>query len=208
MHAIAVSHADSVPTTAPVVVPRPAGKAAQKQAIKHAGADRPKPPRTVHTSPTPEPIVPTPGEGAGAGAGAGAGSLGNGTSGTGSGNAGRGAGGGGAPCGAVDFSARGPATFNAKTGFYERTNVMAIVHYADGSSETVALDWTWRFRSEDVDPFNPNADVPMFFQPPPPAQRANEPPAVQYIIKNSNAHGGTKLNADCPNIPPPPSPHP
>ncbi len=189
-------------------MPRAAGKAAQKQPIKHLGANRPKPPVTVHTSPSPAPAIPTPGEGAGAGKGAGAGSLGSGTNGSGTADAGTGAGSGGAPCGAVDFSARGPATFNAKTGFYERTNVTAIVHYADGTSQTVALDWTWRFKSEDLDPFNPNADAPMFFQFPPRSQRASEPPAVQYIMQNSKAYGGTRLRSDCPNIPPPPSAHP
>ena len=207
-HAIAAVRSNSVPTTAPIVVPRPAGKAARKEPIKHLGANRPKPPKTVNTKPIWDTVPLASGEGAGAGKGEGAGSLAAGTNGSGTGSAGSGAGGGGAPCGAVDFSSRGPATYNAQSGFYERTNVTAIVHYADGSSESVPLDWTWRFKSEDLDPFNPSSDAPMFFQFPPVAQRASEPPAVQYIMKNSKSYGGTKLNADCPNIPPPPTAHP
>ncbi|HVA28304.1 MAG TPA: hypothetical protein VNF68_08995 [Candidatus Baltobacteraceae bacterium] len=183
------------------------GKAAPVEAIKRMGAPRPKPP-VIHTKPIWDvAVVPTAGQGAGAGKGADAGSLGNGTSGTGAGNQGSGAGGGGAPCGAVDISARGLAVFNSVTGFYERSNIVATVHYADGTSESIPLDWTWRFKSEDVDPFNPNSDAPMFFQFPPQAKRAGEPPAVQWIMKNTNTYGGTKLNDQCPNIPPPPTPH-
>ncbi|MDE2481693.1 MAG: hypothetical protein KGN02_05850 [bacterium] len=208
IHAISPVRSNSVPTTAPVVVPQPAGKAAHKETIKHLGANRVKPPKTLNTKPIWDTVAPTPGQGAGAGKGAGAGSLGEGTQGSGTGSTGTGAGGGGAPCGAVDFSARGPAVYNAKTGFFERSNVTAIVHYADGSSESVPLDWTWRFKTEEFDPFNPSSSAPMFFQFPPVAQRASEPPAVQYIMQNSKAYGGTKLNADCPNIPPPPTAHP
>jgi len=183
------------------------GKAAHAEPIKRMGAARPKPPH-VHATPIWDVApVPTGAQGAGAGKGADAGSLGSGTNGTGAGNQGNGPGGGGAPCGAVDLSAKGLAVFNASSGFYERTNIVATVHYADGTSESIPLDWTWRFKSEDMDPFSPKSDAPMFFQFPPLAQRASEPPAVQWIIKNTNTYGGTKLNDQCPNIPPPPTPH-
>lgn len=190
-----------------LVVARPhaEGKAAHVETIKRMGAPRPKPPPVVHAKPIWDVAVATPGQGAGAGKGADAGSLGNGTNGSGADDQGSGSGAGGAPCGAVDISAKGVAAFNSTTGFYERNNIVATVHYADGSSESVPLDWTWRFKSEDMDPFA-TPDAPMFFQFPPAAQRASEPPAVQWIMKNTKSYGGTNLNDRCPNIPPPPTP--
>jgi hypothetical protein len=181
------------------------GKAAHKARVIHRGAKRPTPP---HLTPrTPAPAIPTGAQGAGAQNGSAAGSLAASTSnGNGTSTHATGSGSGAAPCGAVDFIAKGPATYDSRTGFYERSNIVAVVHYADGSSQSVPLNWVWRFRSEDLDPFNPSADAPMFFQFPPQALRASEPPAVQYIMKYSNPYGGTTLNADCPNIPPPPTP--
>lgn len=187
------------------VVPLPQGKAAHKEAIKHLGAPRPKPPKLRHTKPIWD-YYPMGGHGAGAGKGAGAGSLGNGTNGTGTGTSGNGAGG-GAPCGAVDFTASGEPTYNPDTGMYERSNVKAIVHYQDGSSQTIDLDWTWHFRSRLDDPWV-NSRAPMLFQFPPASQRASEPDAVQYIMQYSRASGTTKLKEDCPNIPPPSTPGP
>ncbi len=204
-HAMAVATNNVTPTLAPVI-PRPEGKAARKEAIKRAGAARPKPPK-VHYQTKPIWDIPTGGQGAGAGRVAGAGSLGNGTNGTGTGNAGTGAGGGGAPCGAVDFMSQGEAIYDDGTRTYDRNNVKAIVHYADGSSQTVDLDWTWHFKSEMQDPFR-NAAAPMLFQFPPPSQRASEPDPVQYIMRYSRETGTTRLQDDCPNIPPPPSPGP
>lgn len=201
-HVVSRAHVVPVPSHAHIIVPAPAGKSAHKEAIKRLGAARPKPPRITHAKPIWDIAVPTGGQGAGAGIKSGAGSVGSGGTGTGAGDQGSGAGGGGAPCGAVDFIAHGLAHFNADSGFYERENVTAIVHFDDGSSQTVPLDWTWRFKTEDVDPFN-NSDVPMFFQPPPKAQRANEPTLVQYIIAHSTVYGATTLRGDCPNIPPP-----
>jgi hypothetical protein len=185
------------------IVPQPEGKSAHKEAIKHLGASRPKPPHVRETKPIWD--IPMGAQGAGAGRGSGAGSLGNGTNGTGTGNAGNGAGGGGAPCGAVDFIAQGELRYNPETHLYDRDNVKAIVHYADGSSRTIDLDWTWHFKSRMDDPFS-NVSAPMYFQYPPSAQRASEPDTVQYIMKHSNDFGGTELNGNCPNIPPPPTP--
>lgn len=198
-----VTHAKvvPVPSKAKVVVPAPEGKSAHKEQIKRMGAARPKPPH-IHAKPIWD-MVPTGGQGAGAGKVAGAGSVGNSGNGTGAGNEGNGAGGGGAPCGAVDFIAHGEAFYNPATGFYERSNIDAIVHFDDGSSQTVPLDWTWRFKSEDLDPFH-NSDAPTFFQFPPKDKRPNEPPLVQYIMQHSSARGSTTLRSDnCPNIPPP-----
>ena len=204
-HIVSVSKNNVVPTLAPVI-PKPVGKSARKEAIKHAGSARPKPPK-VHYHTIPIWDVPTGGQGAGAGRVAGAGSLGNGTSGTGTGNEGNGAGGGGAPCGAVDFFSPGDAMYDEATNTYDRNNVKAIVHYADGSSQTIDLDWTWHFKSEDQDPFRNNS-APMLFQFPPPSQRASEPDPVQYIMRYSRETGTTKLHEDCPNIPPPETPGP
>ncbi len=197
-----------VPSHAHVVVPAPAGKSAHKEQIKRLGAARPKPPHLLHAKPIWDVAVPTGGQGAGAGTNSGAGSVGNGGNGTGAGDEGNGAGGGGAPCGAVDFIAHGDARYNSATGFYERNNIEAIVHFDDGSSQQVPLDWTWRFKTEDLDPFH-NSDAPTFFQFPPKDQRASEPPLVQYIMQHSGSRGNTTLRSDnCPNIPPPsPGPH-
>jgi len=204
-HVVAVAKNNVSPTVAPVV-PKAEGKAARKEAIKHAGAARPKPPK-VHYQTKPVWDVPTGAQGAGAGRIAGAGSLGNGTNGTGTGNAGNGAGGGGAPCGAVDFFSPGDAIYNDASHTYERNNVRAIVHYSDGSSQTVELDWTWHYRSEMDDPFR-NAAAEMLFQFPPSSQRASEPDPVQYIMRYSRETGTTKLKDDCPNIPPVETPEP
>lgn len=189
-----------------IAQPHAEGKAARAAVVKRMGAPRVQPPKIVHAKPIWDIAVATPGQGAGAGAGEGAGNLGNGTNGTGAGESGSGAGGGGAPCGAVDFVAKGEAQFNAASGFYERDNIVAVLHYADGTSDSVPLDWAWRFKSEDLDPFNTRADAPMFFQFPPLSQRASEPPQVQWIMKNTTSFGGTKLNDQCANIPPPPTP--
>ena len=204
-HPRIIAHAKvvPVPSKAKVVVPLPAGKSAHKEKIKRLGAARPKPPHIVHAKPIWDIAVPTGGQGAGAGTMAGAGSVGNGGNGTGAGDQGNGAGGGGAPCGAVDFIAHGDAKYNSATGFYERDEIDAIVHFEDGSSQTVPLDWTWRFKTEDLDPFH-NIDAPTFFQFPPKEKRAGEPPLVQYIMQHSSARGSTTLRTEnCPNIPPP-----
>lgn len=198
------------PTPTPIATPRVVareneGKQAVKMVIKRAGLDMVKPPKTIHTKPIWDYVPTKAGQGAGAGVKEGAGSLGTGGQGTGTGNAGNGAGAG--ACGAVDIGATGLATFNPNTGMYERNNVYAIVHFADGTAQRVNLDWTWRYQTEEQDPFK-HVDLPLFFQFPPASQRAAEPPLVQYIMHNSNAQGHTLLNDQCPNIPAAPSPEP
>ncbi len=182
------------------------GKQAPKMVIKRAGLNKPKPPRTIHTKPIWDIVPVKSGQGAGAGLNNGAGSLGNGGTGSGTGTEGNGEGAG--PCGAVDFVANGQAQFNPETQMYERNNIDAIIHYADGSAQTVRLDWTWRWKSEDTDPFNMSPDTPVPFQFPPPSQRSSEPAEVQYIMQYTRANGHSKLNYECPNIPPVPTPHP
>jgi len=189
-----------------IVAAVPAGTHARVERIKNAGARRPTPPKVVYA--TPDAAIPTGGEGAGAQNGANAGSLsatnGNGT---GAGSAGAANGSGALPCGAIDFEARGIAEFDAGTGYYERNNIMATVYYTDGSYQRIALDWTWRYKSEEQDPFANDA-APMLFQFPPAAQRASEPAVVQYIIAHTSAAGRANLAEDCPNIPPVASPGP
>ncbi|MGB6987534.1 MAG: hypothetical protein WBD74_16300 [Candidatus Aquilonibacter sp.] len=180
-----------------------AGVHARVEQIKHAGARRPTPPKVVYA--TPDASIPTGGEGAGAQTGAGAGSL-SATTGNGTGAAGSGNGNGTAPCGAVDFEALGEAKYNPDSGYYER-KITATVYYADGSSERIALDWPWQYKTEADDPFSSDsAYVP--FQFPPADQRASEPPPIQYIIAHTRPNGTTMLTDKCPNIPPPPSPNP
>jgi hypothetical protein len=189
------------PTPAPVHVVTasqvPAGAHAPAERVKAAGAKRPTPPKVVYA--TPDASIPTGGQGAGAQNGQGAGSL-SATSGNGNGTGDAGNGAGGAICGAVDYQSRGNATFNSATGYYERSDVTATVYYADGSFEKIPLDWAWRYKSEDEDPFA-NAGTPMLFQFPPVSQRSSEPPEVRYIIAHSTASGRTRLNDQCPNIP-------
>lgn len=188
------------PPHAVVHAPQPAGARAHVEPIKHAGARRPTPPKLRVA--TPAAALPTGGEGAGAQRGTGAGSTSaQEGSGTGSGVAGAGN---GALCGAVDFQSTGVATYDAATGTYERSNIVATVYYADGTSERIPLDWTWRWKSEDDDPFNTDEDAPMLFQFPPADKLAGEPPAIQYIIAHTTRDGRTKLTDRCPNIPPPP----
>jgi hypothetical protein len=195
------------PTPAPARVlassQAPAGAHARIERVKAAGAKRPTPPKVVYA--TPDVSIPTGGQGAGAQNGQGAGSL-SAVSGNGSGTGDAGNGNGSALCGAVDFESTGQARYDAQTGDYERSNILATVYYADGSSERIPLDWIWRYKSEDVDPFASSA--PMLFQFPPLEQRSSEPQPIQYIIAHTSADGRTRLNDRCPNIPPPPSASP
>jgi hypothetical protein len=181
----------------------PAGTHARIERVKAAGARRPTPPKVVYA--TPDVSIPTGGQGAGAQNGQGAGSL-SAVNGNGNGAGDAGTGNGATICGAVDFESTGQARYDAQTGDFERNNILATVYYADGSSERIPLDWTWRYKSEDVDPFASSA--PMLFQFPPLAQRPSEPQPIQYIIAHTSADGRTRLNDRCPNIPPPPSASP
>lgn len=202
------------PTPAPTPTPPPqpvlahsvaaSGKHAHVERIKHVGARRPTPPKSKLATPDVVP-VPTAGNGAGAQNGTDAGSAST-VNGNGSGTGTTGNGNGAALCGAVDFEASGKAIYDTATAMYERSNIVATVYYADGSSERIPLNWTWQWPSEDADPFNTSSSAPMLFQFPPAPQRATEPPAIQYIMAHTTLAGRTKLNGQCPNIPPPPTP--
>ncbi|MHB8148012.1 MAG: hypothetical protein ACYDGM_12235 [Vulcanimicrobiaceae bacterium] len=177
------------------VIKAPSGKSARKELIHHAGAARPKPPHILLATPIVA-SVPVGAQGAGAGKGQGAGSLASGTNGSGTGNSGNGSGSEAAACGEVDFSVVGDARYDRATGFWVYDNVKMIVHLSDGTQEEVTLDYPWRYKSEQMDPFR-HTDVPTFFQFPPKSMRSTEPQAVQYVMEHTTAYGGTTLS-DCP----------
>jgi hypothetical protein len=151
-------------------------------------------PATIH--------VPEGGQGAGTSKIAKVLTGGVGTGGTGSGESGNGNGTGGAPeaqepCGYVDFEPNAQPIVDQATGrIWE--HISAVVHFPDGSAQTVVLDYPFFFPNRTSDPYFPeNKNVPALFQQPPPSQAAAEPPLVQYIMKHSTAEGFTRLR-DCP----------
>jgi len=193
------------PTPAPLKTMTPslvaAGKHARVEPIKHVGSKRPAPPKVRMA--TPDASVPTGGQGAGAQNGEGAGSTST-VNGNGSGTGNEGAGNGSAICGAVYFESSEDPTYDAATGLWEHRNIIAVVGYSDGSEERIPIDWVWYYKHEADDPLRPGSTAPMLFQFPPAAERASEPPAIQYIIAHTTPTGHTRL-LDCGNVPPPPA---
>jgi hypothetical protein len=179
------------------------GRSSEKQPIKRIASAR----AIAHTKYHLKPIIHVPAGGHGAGtavAKADTGSLGNGGNGT--GESGNGNGGGGAavgqePCGAVDFLTTTQPTIDSSTGRVWE-HIMIQVHFADGTSQTVPLDYPFYYPSQAVDPFLQSNVRVADFQFPPAAQAASEPPLVQYVIAHTRADGTTKLR-DCPGIPTP-----
>ncbi len=129
------------------------------------------------------------------------GSVGTGGSGTGQSGQGQGTGGAPAahePCGYVDFIATGNPTVDRSTGRVWEY-IQMIVHFPDGSEQSVDLDYPWYYASDEQDPWSdynekkhPNEPVP--FQFPPAGQTASEPPLVQYVIQHTSADGYTRLH--------------
>jgi hypothetical protein len=82
------------------------------------------------------------------------------------------------------------------------------VHFSDGSSQSMMLDYPWYYSSEAANPWSDqNLKDPSFptrFQPPPPSKLAAEPPLVQYVISHSTPDGMTLLH-DCPQTSPTPA---
>jgi hypothetical protein len=132
----------------------------------------------------------------GSGAGTnGAGSNGAGTNGSGSGPAT-----GAEPCGFVEFSDPHGSAFDARTrGFY--VDIRMHVHFADGTSQSLVLDYPWYYPSEAANPWSDqnlrDPSFPTRFQPPPQSKLGNEPQLLRYVIDHSTADGLTLLR-DCP----------
>ena len=183
------------PTETHVVAHTTTGVSARKEIVHRAGAARPKPPVVSHARPIWD--LPVGAQGAGAGKAAGAGSLGTGGTGTGAGNSGTGGGAaaGTEPCGFVTFMDPHGAHYDPQTrGFW--VDVQMSVHFPDGHSETLMLDYPWYYPNAAANPFQ-NQDAPMLFQWPPTDKRPSEPPLVQYVMQHSAPPGITLLK-DCP----------
>ncbi|MBV8373573.1 MAG: hypothetical protein JOY69_09950 [Candidatus Eremiobacteraeota bacterium] len=196
-----VSRTRIIAPTEPKVVPHTTtGIAARKESVHRIGAARPKPPVFSNTKPIWD--IPVGANGAGAGNRSEAGSNGSGASGPGAGNSGAGSGAaaGNEPCGFVEFSDPHGSRYDPGThGFW--VDIRMSVHFPDGHSESVLLDYPWFYASEAANPWSDqNLNDPHFpttFQSPPPEKRANEPTLVQYVITHSTREGLTLLR-DCP----------
>jgi hypothetical protein len=104
------------------------------------------------------------------------------------------------PCGFVTFSDPHGSQYDSRTrGFY--VDIRMSVHFADGSAQSVMLDYPWYYTSEAENPWSDrNLKDPAFptrFQPPPPAKIPGEPQLVRYVMAHSTSEGMTLL-ADCP----------
>lgn len=176
------------------------GAPAQHQVVHRVASARPVIHTHFHSKPTVH--VPTGGHGMGTSKAAKAVTGGVGPGGVGTGESGQGQGTAGAPaahepCGYVDFSPNDKPTFDSRTGRVWEY-VAIIVHFPDGSQQSVNLDYPFFYNSEAADPFMPgHGDVPATFQFPPPNQAGSEPPLVQYVIQHTSPDGYTTLH-DCP----------
>ncbi len=104
------------------------------------------------------------------------------------------------PCGFVTFSDPHGSHFDAQTrGFW--VDIRMSVHFADGSSQSVILDYPWYYASEAANPWSDanlrDPSFPTRFQTPPPSKVGGEPPLVQYVVAHSTPDGMTLLR-DCP----------
>jgi hypothetical protein len=104
------------------------------------------------------------------------------------------------PCGFVTFSDPHGSHFDAQTrGFW--VDIRMSVHLADGSSQSVMLDYSWYYPSEAANPWSDanlrDPNFPTRFQTPPPSKIGGEPPLVQYVVAHSTPNGMTLLR-DCP----------
>ncbi len=104
------------------------------------------------------------------------------------------------PCGFVTFSDPHGSQYDSRTrGFY--VNIRMSVHFADGSNQSLILDYPWYYASEAENPWSDrNLKDPAFptrFQAPPAAKIPGEPQLVRYVMAHSTSEGMTLL-ADCP----------
>lgn len=161
------------------------------------GAAPPKPPTFSNAKPIWDVVAARSGAGAGvsqSGNAAGAGGA------SGESASGNGAAAGNEPCGFVTFSDPHGSHYDPQTrGFW--VDIRMSVHFADGSSQSMILDYPWYYPSEADNPWSQaNLRDPNFlprFQSPPAGKAAGEPPLVQYVIAHSTPDGLTLLK-DCP----------
>lgn len=104
------------------------------------------------------------------------------------------------PCGFVTFSDPHGSRFDTQTrGFW--VDIRMSVHFADGSSQSMMLDYPWYYSSEAANPWSAqnlkDLNFPTRFQPPPAERTSSEPPLVKYVAQHSTADGMTLLR-DCP----------
>jgi len=188
------------PTHVAVATP---GSAAPHHHIARKAQAAPRVRTQHHSKPNPVHIV-MGGQGAGAGTGkAPVGGAGPGGEGTGQGGTGSGTGAAASdePCGYVEFvDIGGLSEYDKRTGGFS-VSIRMIVHFPDGHTEDVVLDYPWHYPDEAANPWsqqnvgNPNFLVP--FQWPPPAKAPTEPPLVQFVMQHTTKEGYTKLK-DCP----------
>jgi hypothetical protein len=103
------------------------------------------------------------------------------------------------PCGFVEFSDPHGSQYDRGTGgFY--VDIRMSVHFADGSQQSMVLDYPWYYASENANPWSAHnikdPNFPTRFQPPPAAKLSDEPQLVQYVAQHSTADGMTLLR-DC-----------
>jgi hypothetical protein len=198
-----------VVAVAPAVTPAPARlRSTGREGRAKAARSRPAAPRPLVLRTQPSGSKPVWGDIARSGAGALASQSGvSAGSGEGAGKAGEesGAAGGSEPCGLVEFSDPHGSQYDPRTrGFY--VDIRMSVHFADGSAQSLILDYPWYYESEAANPWSDrNLKDPSFptrFQPPPAAKAANEPELVRYVMDHSTADGMTLLK-DCPTAAPP-----
>ncbi len=173
---------------------------AEHHVVRRVASARPR----VHTHFHKKPVthVPTGGQGQGTSTVAKAVTGGVGPGGPGTGQSGTGQGTGGAPaahepCGYVDFAPNDNPTTDPRTGrVWEYVSI--IVHFPDGSEQSLNLDYPFYYKSEAEDPFIKGHDnIPATFQFPPPKQESSEPPLVQYVVQHTTSDGYTLLH-ECP----------
>jgi hypothetical protein len=104
------------------------------------------------------------------------------------------------PCGFVEFSDPHGSAFDPRTrGFY--VDIRMRVQFADGTSQSLVLDYPWYYASESANPWSDenlrDPNFPTRFQPPPQSKLANEPELVRYVMDHSTAEGLALLR-DCP----------
>lgn len=175
------------------------GKPSENQHVRRVASARPLVRTHYHSAPA-HIHVPTGGHGAGTSKTATANTGGLGPGGTGTGESGTGSGTGGAPaahepCGFVDFIPYDAPTVDSSTGRIAE-HITMTVHFPDGTTQSVDLDWPFTYASSAVDPFRIVTAKEATFQFPP-GGGSNEPQLVQYVMQHTSTDGYTKLK-ECP----------